>query len=125
MTEYEMAELVNAGAALLMTGTGIYFAQLSSYLIVAWLIGEKLTRFQVGFLNTLFVLLSFSGMANFVTILSKNFTLIDELRGMGSITVASSSTQSGTVVTIYIAFRFLVVLAALLFMWQVRHPTTE
>ena len=125
MTEYEMAELVNAGIALMLTGTGIYFAQLGSYLVVAWFIGDRLTRFQVGFLNLMLIMLTFSGMANATTLLNKNFALISELREMGSITVASSSEQSGLVVAVFITFRILILMAALLFMWQIRHPKTE
>ena len=122
MTEYEMAELVNAGIGLMLTGTGIYFAQLGSYLVVAWLIGDKLTRFQVGFLNLMLILLTFSGMANAITLLYKNFALINELRDLGSITVVSSSEQSGLAVTVFVTFRVVILLAALVFMWQIRHP---
>ena len=50
--------------------------------------------------------------------------LVDELREMGSITVRENDTENVAVVGVFIAFRVLILLGALIFMWQVRHPKT-
>lgn len=122
MTEYEMADLVNTGVANMLAGQALYFTQLGSYLIVAWWIGSKLTRFQVTFLNALLILLTFTGMSAFAAMLGKNLALVNELGDTGSITSVASNTQTEVAVTAFIVFRILVLLAALVFMWQVRHP---
>jgi len=75
----------------MLTGQALYFTQLGSYLLVAWWVGSKLTLFQVTFLNTLMILLTFIGMSSFAVMIGKNLALVNELKGMDSITTFASS----------------------------------
>jgi hypothetical protein len=125
MTEYEMAELVNSGIANMLAGQAIYFTQLGSYLLVAWFVGAKLTRFQAAFLSILFLVLTFAGMSNFLTLLLKNFALLEQLREMGSITAVRQVSEAEVISSVFVGFRVIIAVAALLFMWQVRHPKAE
>ena len=125
MTEYELVDLLRSGVANMLAGQAIYFTQLGSYLLVAYLIGTKLTTFQVSFLNILLVILSVTGMSGFLSILHSNFDLRDRLIDMGSSQVSTSAEISNAASYTFVVFRVLILLGALLFMWQVRHPKTD
>ncbi len=125
MTEYEIVDLLRSGVANMLAGQAIYFTQLGSYLLVAYLIGSKLTRFQVTFLSLLLIILSFTGMSGFLATLNSNFDLRDRLVDMGSSQVSVSTEMSTAASYTFVVFRVLILLGALMFMWQVRHPKTE
>ena len=125
MTEYEIVDLLRSGVANMLAGQAIYFTQLGSYLLVAYLIGSKLTRFQVTFLSLLLIILSFTGMSGFLATLNSNFDLRDRLVDMGSSQVSVSTEMSTAASYTFVVFRVLIFLGALMFMWQVRHPKAE
>ena len=125
MTEYEIVDLLRSGVANMLAGQAIYFTQLGSYLLVAYLIGSKLTRFQVTFLSLLLIILSFTGMSGFLATLNSNFDLRDRLVDMGSSQVSVSTEMSTAASYTFVVFRVLILLGALMFMWQVRHPKAE
>ena len=54
LTEYEMADLALSAQASATPTTALFLTMTSGYLIIAWLVGDKLTRAQVIFINVLF-----------------------------------------------------------------------
>ncbi len=75
MNEYEMVDLLHSANANMLTGQAIYFTQLASYLVVAYVVWHKLSRFQVFFLNSLFIVLTFMGLSNFSVLLRRTLAL--------------------------------------------------
>jgi len=125
MTEYELVDLLRSGVANMLAGQAIYFTQLGSYLLVAYLVGSKLTRFQVTFLNFLLIILGATGTTGFLASLRSNFDVRDRLIEMGSSQIQMSTEIAQTSSYTFVAFRTVVLLGCLGFMWQVRHPKTE
>ena len=121
MNEYEMVDLLHSANANMLTGQAIYFTQLASYLVVAYVVGHKLSRFQVFFLNSLFIVLTFMGLSNFSVLLRRTLALSEQLAELESIAVTSSDIHRGVAISVYITFRILILAGALLFMWQIRH----
>ena len=125
MTEYELVDLLRSGVANMLAGQAIYFTQLGSYLLVAYLVGSKLTKFQVSFLNFLLIVMGVTGMSGFLATLRSNFDARDRLIEMGSSQVTMSTEISSAASFTFVAFRVVVLIGCLVFMWQVRHPKTE
>ena len=55
MTEFELLELVNGAMDLMYESTTLYLSIVSGYLLVAYLVGSKLTRVQIFIISTLFI----------------------------------------------------------------------
>jgi hypothetical protein len=125
MSEYELVDLMRSGVANMFTGQGIYFTQLASYLLVAYLVGDKLTTFQVTFLNFAFVLFTLTGMSGFLALMFSNLELRNRLSEMGSSMIVMDASLSSGAVYSFIYFRCLILIGALILIWQVRHPKTQ
>ena len=122
MTEYELADLIFSAVNGGTNVVGIFFTILSGYLIVAWLVGEKLTRTQVIMVNILYlsaaIFMIWAWVARFLAALSIQNQLL------------LLNSQSPDLVRIDVIFVFsgvmsFLVLVSLKFMWDVRHPKTE
>jgi hypothetical protein len=127
MTEYEMGELLNNSFDTLWETSQMYFTLVSAYLVVAYLVGEKLTRTQCRIITVLY-LFWVAGV-----IQTQLFS------GIGALRLAGIIAETGTVligrygdglamkIGIY-SFSIVMicgVLASLYFMWTVRHSKTE
>ena len=55
MTEYELADLLNSVSADSLVFIPVILTVVSGYLIVSWLVGEKLSTSQVVLVNSLFI----------------------------------------------------------------------
>ncbi len=121
MNEYEMVDLLHSASANMLTGQAIYFTQLASYLVVAYVVGDKLSKFQVFFLNSLFIVLTFMGISNFSVLMRRTLALSEELAELGSIAASSSEIHRGVAIAVFFTFRVLILAGALVFMWQIRH----
>lgn len=66
MTEAELWELLNAYNTAGMTALALYFTVVSSFLIVAYLAGSDLTKYQAIIISGLFVI--FAGLFTYGTI---------------------------------------------------------
>ena len=124
MTEYEIVDLIRSGVANMLTQNGIYFAQLSSYLLVAYLVGAKLSTFQVSFLNFVLIIMTATGMSGFMALLHSNFELRDRLIEMGSAQITTPEDISTAASYTFVGFRVLILVGAISFMWRIRHPKT-
>ena len=125
MTEYEIMDVIGVNTGNLMTGSGIYFTALTAYLVVAYAVGRDLTRFQVGFINVVFILMNLMSALNFTTLIIRNLEMagkITALTGSGRI---MDEGESFVIVSLFVLMRLLMVIGAIVFMWQVRHPKTN
>ena len=121
MTQAELWELIIAYNTGLLTGITIYFSALTGYLIVAYVIGDKLTAMQTAIITIGFVV--FQSLISFGTI------------GMGTRAVfligkTSEEYRSGIMINHPVILVLSIILlggiaAALKFMRDIRHSKTK
>jgi hypothetical protein len=121
----ELADLIESSGiyfGLAVDCLGLYLSVISGYLIVAYLVGDKLTRSQITIISTLFVVMSSLAAYAITVWLMRGAYFVIQQR-------AIDSTLPG-----FAHFTFPVLLGALLgggvfaclkFMWDIRHPKTE
>jgi hypothetical protein len=124
MTEYEMGELLHNSFDTLWESSQMYFTLVSAYLVVAYLVGDKLTRKQYWIINVLYFLWVFG-------LIQTQF-----VSGIGAIRLAANIADQGNILVGQYANGFLMefgifsftvvmicgVFASLFFMWTIRHP---
>ncbi len=121
MSEAEIWELLNDYNTSGLNGMALYLTITSSYLIAAFLIGEKLTRYQVAVISGLFVIFAllftygvvgFFDRANYFATLMSQYT-------------DSPFRQRPIMPLVIGVMQCIGVVACLKFMWDVRHPKSE
>ncbi len=124
MTEYEIADLLNGINSNITAGQAVFLTTLSAYLVVAYSVGKSLTAYQVGFINFAFILMMFVGFNAQAELLETAYSYgyqLDSLRtGPGAM-----DTTAEVVKIVFMMMRAVLVIGALVFMWQVRHSKTE
>jgi len=122
MTEAELIEAWGLFLGNSQTAMALYLSILSGYLIIAYLVGRKLSRTQVIILSTMFVFAS-----SFCTLVltvwwqrALEFAL--EAQAINPERIVSNSKDAVRMVA---ALFSLGILASLYFMWNVRHAETE
>ncbi len=120
MTEYELIDAINGLASNLATSQSLFISALFGYLILAYAIGDKLTTFQVVFVSVVFAFVSATGTSAFLTM----STSIAELSVRHADATGSEAVFSDYGAMLGIP-RAVMVVGALVFMRQVRHPKTE
>ena len=120
MTGAEWIEAAHQGISISITAFAVFLSLFSGYLVVAYSVGKDLSRFQVSVINVVYVLSS-------LITLSANFGGIrDSLiaRQQAAILVpefpAGPDTDPVTWATAILAVNFLVLVASLVFMSQIR-----
>jgi len=101
---------------------------LTGYLLIAFFIGAKLTRFQVSFVNVLFVVMFLSSCLSLASAAATLTHIAQRLRDTGSDIpmTAFDMGESGMASPIFVLGVCLAMLiGALYFMWSVRHPKIE
>jgi hypothetical protein len=109
-------------------GTGeMMFTLMTGYLLVAFFIGEKLTIFQVLFVNTTYLMMYGAAASTMVDAMGKvdHFRVL--LDNMGSeIPLDPSYIQGGFSSQYYLwLVPLLVISGYLYFMWSIRHPKAQ
>jgi hypothetical protein len=122
MTEYEILDLItntaNAGTSVL----AVVMTTISGYLVVAWLVGEKLTGAQVTLVNLVFVVFAPMMILTWASIFVGALRLQERLHSINPESSAGLSAGGTTAVSITL---LVLVLGSIKFMWDVRHPKTE
>jgi len=122
LTEYELVDLAINVQASTTSGVSLFITILSGYLIVAWLVGEKLTRAQVRLINVIFILFqamliwAWSGRWGHFHKFYAVLTSIDSTFYEAPSRLATAG--MGVIM-------FMSIFACLKFMWDIRHPKTE
>jgi hypothetical protein len=103
MTAYELNDLMMSWYAMMGQDANMYLALVSGYLIVAYSIGAKLSSVQAMIINVFFAQM-----------------LID----MEAYSFQSPN-QSLAIASLFAAIQIGGIIAALYFMWTIRHPKSE
>jgi hypothetical protein len=82
MTEFETAELTFSLVGYGMTAMALYFTVVSGYLIVAYLVGEQLSKSQIIIVSSLFSVFAFS-------LVFGSYSFFAEANRVGSVTASS------------------------------------
>ncbi len=126
MTEYEIRDLFASTVSGSSEILSILISVISAYLIVSWLVGAKLTRPQVVWVNLLFITFSSMIVLRWTTgyrvamYLQQDFIQLNPDITAGLIVEITPELIAG-LTCIYAA----AILGSLKFMWDVRHPKTE
>lgn len=120
MAEAELWGLIIAYNDSMMDATSLYFTILSGYLIVAYLSGANLTRMQSGIITVAFI---FAALLFVLAVRGYGY------RAIFLIAKTSEEYHTGQMMNEPILLLILTmmmggILAALKFMWDVRHPKT-
>ena len=119
MTESELMELSQLALSNMLGAFTIFISLASGYLLVAYLVGKKLTRSQYWFINTLFLLtmvLISSAIHEFINTALTSVIAAKELSNSSGLI----SEQSWWAVPITYLIDFFIIAGCLKFMWDVR-----
>jgi hypothetical protein len=122
MTEAELWELILMSQSNMATFLALYFSVVSGYLIVSYLIGDKLTTLQSTLISGLFVIFGILCTLGTVAFLGRAAFLLqftdETYRSPLSVVIPYTPFITAAILLIG-------VVACLKFMWDVRQPKTE
>lgn len=124
MTEYEIADLISSVSSNMIAGQALFLTFLSGYLVVAYSVGRSLTTYQVSFINLVFILFGAISLISQTSQFGMVFRYSDMLAQMGPVDSSTKNTREFARALV-ISVRVVLIVGALIFMWQVRHPKTE
>ncbi len=121
MTEYELADLMGAASGDSLVFIPIIVSFISAYLVVAWLIGAKLSLSQVSLVNSVFLI--FAGLigSSWLVRIELALSYQKELLAINperAVLVNAWLVPSVSVVAV------LLFLGCLKFMWDIRHSSS-
>lgn len=123
MTESELIEAVTSYFELVFIAVTLYVSVCSGYLVVAYLIGSKLTKSQMVVVSSLYtfiaVLMAYAAMG----FLNRTINYLEGLDTIERYGVGGHA--SPLVIVILPLILIFGVLACLKFMWDIRHPKTD
>ena len=119
MTEYEISDLLLTNTSIMYMDGAAFMTFLSAYIIVVHLMGRTLTRFQITFINFTFIGLAISSVLGWLSLMNRTSGLLKDLAELNSNSAFMVDAGAGATV-IYFTFRTLVILGALIYMWQIR-----
>jgi hypothetical protein len=122
MTEYEIRDLIINMANVATSILVVVMTIISAYLVVAWLVGEKLTRAQVTLVNLVFLAFAPMMLFTWAGIFVGTLRLQEKLHLINPETLIGLS--SGGIAAVSITLLVLI-LGSIKFMWDVRHTKTE
>ena len=119
MTEAELVEAWGLFLGNSQTGLGLYLSLLTGYLIIAYLVGEKLTRSQVLIVSILYFFANSMISLWFFAWWSRALEFAMEAKQLNPDRQVANSQGITLSIT---AFLFMAIVASLYFMWSVRRP---
>ena len=121
MTEYESWEILNGLTANLMQQQALFIGAFTAYVVAAHWVGRTLTAFQVSFITVVFVLLSALGIRSQLWFMSN---IVEVSKGIDNL-ISDGDEGAWTIPAGFVAVRGILVVGAIFYMWQLRHPKTE
>jgi hypothetical protein len=122
MSEYELADILVSVSGDTLVFIPLFISIFSGYLVVAWIVGEELTRAQVSLVNTLFcafvLLLLVAWAKRILVVLSYQADLI-------TMNPSRPELVGGWLIPGVTIFMLVALLACLNFMWSIRHAQTK
>ena len=126
MNEYEAAEVLNGVVGNILSAQAMFFTALSAYLAVAYTVGKQLSKYQVVFVNVVFLLIFLNMSGNQFGLFQAATHYVQVVETARSSAVDPVPNMPRSVNTaLFFGIRSLLLLGALAFMWSVRHPKTE
>ena len=125
MTEYELLDLLAGSIDSMYDSVALYLSIVSGYLLVAYLAGTKLTWVQTGIISVLFVAgagLQGWGLLSYQLANEEYMTAKAMISPLTEYQQGIANSGGGKIIASVMATG---VVAALYFMWSVRHPRTE
>ena len=122
MTEYELSDLVLSNIAVMYMDGAAFMTLLSAYILIVHLVGRTLTKFQLFFVNFTFIGLALSSIFGWLALSSRGGALLGELARIDSASpfLVQGEETGSTGLLVYFSFRSLVIVGALIYMWQMR-----
>ncbi len=124
MTEYELYEIIVGYSGNLEQSMAVLISLLSAYLILAYTIGSKLTRFQVLFISICFTVVYFGMMQAQMYYLDQTIRLAEQLEFLTE-EKSIVAGQGRFSMVLFAGVRTLFLVGSLYFMWNVRRTATE
>ncbi len=121
MTEFEAWEVLNALTANLMQQQTLFIGAFTAYVVAAHWVGRTLTAFQVTFISLVFVMLSLLGIRAQLWFIANINEISLGIEGL----VRDVDGRSQWVPMGFVVVRIILVVGALFYMWQIRHPKAE
>ena len=124
MTLYEVGDLINSTSSNIIAAQAVFFSIITAYLVVAYSVGKSLTTYQVAFINLAFLFATATGVMG----VAANVSLISEYNSIRQGIIEQQTLPEIFDTAWVISFtgiRAILVLGAIIFMWQIRHPKTE
>ena len=125
MTEYELLDLVGVAMSFMYESTTLYLTIVSGYLLVAYLLGAKLSRVQALIVSMLFVVgasLQVWALITQEVAMEGYLAAKAELSPLNAFEQAVATGNAGTIIA---SIMVLGVIASLYFMWTIRYPRTK
>ena len=122
MTEFELGEMIYNSTGSMASLAQVYFGLVSAYLVVSYMVGDKLTRVQSVIITTLYVAWVTTVIQGVLSESQTTLHLVQELETHGS-TIGIYVHPSGIIG--FLSVQVLGLIASLYFMWSIRHPRTE
>lgn len=122
MTEYELIDLIFSAVNGAATVNVFIFTIISAYLVMAWLVGDKLTTAQVTMMNLLYLctapMMIWGWLGRYLAALELQNALL----------MLNPEVPSG--ISLYVIIGTptvwsLLILGSVMFMWDIRHPKKE
>jgi hypothetical protein len=122
MTEFELMEIFSTMTSVQHAWITTYFTTLTAYLVAAYVVGEKLTLFQVSVISVGFVW--FAGLCVYAGV-NAGLQCARLAAEIVTINPARSFSLTTDVITAAAVVMCGGILIALIFMWQVRHSGAQ
>lgn len=125
MNEYELLDLMTSTIDSMGSCFTIYLSIVSGYLIVAYLVGEKLTLAQTLIIGVLFVFgagLQVWGIQAYAMAIRE---YLEQKNALSPLTEYQEGILNDNGGTIFATLMGVGIAASLYFMWSVRHPKSE
>ncbi len=125
MTEYELTDVMYNIFSNMNEAAVMYFTLVSAYIGMSFLIGKKLTRFQLVIINVLYITWVIGVINTVYSGLANALEVTQALDSMNAIITNQGSEIISISIYSFMAVQFGGIIASLLFMWSVRHPNSE
>jgi hypothetical protein len=122
MTEADLLEVATSTYGLAVDGLSFYMTVTTAYLIAVYLVGAKLTRFQMTVISTLYVIMTGVSTYALDSWLKRGVYYMAKARALDA---DSPIYANAAVAVIMTATLVAGIFACLLFMWSIRHPKPE
>lgn len=122
MNEYQLWDLLASYGSLILSDQALFFSEVSAYLVVSYLVGAKLTRFQLVFLN--FLLISVAAIST-VGVTNNVLDMVQFSRELNALQSGTDSFNANFVGWFFVSLRAIIIIGCFIFMQQIRSNSKQ